>query len=214
MLLEDKTMLSEYIENNYKAGEPIFEADVQIEGMSDNNLRQSFKVLCDSGKIKRYDKGIYYIPKESRLKGNQTLSASRVISSRYITRHGQISGYYSGYVFANQIGLTSQVPFSIEIVTNYASRNYREVEYSGQKVILRKPKAEVTDRNWKILQLLDLLKDADKYADTETAGVAGRVRKYVRDNDISKADVDELIQLYPDRIYRIIYEMELYDVFT
>lgn len=61
-------MLYEYLCSNYKPNEPIFVADVSLP-VSNVNLRQMFKILCDSGKIRRFDTGVYYIPKESRLKG-------------------------------------------------------------------------------------------------------------------------------------------------
>lgn len=32
-----------------------------------------FKELCNFGKINRFDKGVYYIPKQSRLKGGVPL---------------------------------------------------------------------------------------------------------------------------------------------
>ena len=57
-------MLYEYLCSNYKPNEPIFVADVSLP-VSNVNLRQMFKILCDSGKIRRFDTGVYYIPKES-----------------------------------------------------------------------------------------------------------------------------------------------------
>lgn len=60
------TKLYEYLISNYKPNEPIFVSDLQLS-ISDANLRQMINLLCDSGKIKRFDTGIYYLPKESRL---------------------------------------------------------------------------------------------------------------------------------------------------
>ena len=54
--------LYQYIVENYQTNEPIFLADIQIEGMKDNNIRQQVKKLTDAEKIKRFDKGIYYLP--------------------------------------------------------------------------------------------------------------------------------------------------------
>ena len=42
-------MLYEYLCSNYKPNEPIFVADVSLP-VSNVNLRQMFKILCDSGK--------------------------------------------------------------------------------------------------------------------------------------------------------------------
>lgn len=55
--------LYEYLLKNYKPNEPIFLADLQIEGMSRANLRQQIKKLTDAGKVKRFDNGVYFLPK-------------------------------------------------------------------------------------------------------------------------------------------------------
>ena len=50
-------MLFDYLQENYKVNEPIFVSDIGLP-VTDNNLRQMFKVLCDKGQIIRYDTGI------------------------------------------------------------------------------------------------------------------------------------------------------------
>lgn len=206
-------MLYEYLKKNYKPNEPIFLTDIDLE-VSNNYLRQMFKVLCDEGKIKRYDTGIYYLPSVSRLKGGAVMAPDMVARYKYISRNGKVEGYYSGYTFANQLGLTTQVPFNIEIVSNSASAKYREVKVKNQKVILRKPKAVVTKDNCNVLQLLDLLKDVELYADEENDDTRELVVKYIRDNSITMEKLDQYISLYPDKVYKNLYEMRLYYVFA
>ena len=70
-------MLLEYLQENYKVNEPIFISDIDLP-VTNTNLRQMFKVLCDNGKIYRYDKGIYYIKGTSKLKGGISLAVSEV----------------------------------------------------------------------------------------------------------------------------------------
>ena len=53
-----------YLIKNYKENEPIFLAELQIEGMSSSNLRQQLKKLADSGTLKGFDTGIYFLPKK------------------------------------------------------------------------------------------------------------------------------------------------------
>ena len=57
------TKLYEYLISNYKPNEPIFVSDLQIS-ISDANLRQMINLLCDSGKIKRFDTGIIIFRKK------------------------------------------------------------------------------------------------------------------------------------------------------
>lgn len=206
-------MLLDYLQKNYKVNEPIFVSDIDLP-VTDTNLRQMLKVLCDNGQIFRYDTGIYYMKGVSRLKGCISLSASEVARYKYISRNNQINGYYSGYTFANQLGLTTQVPYTIEIVSNQASAKCREVRLKNQKIMLRKPRTEITKDNYSVLQLLDLLKDWEKYVDDDMSMAAERIRAYIREICIRRTDVDEYIGLFPDRVYKYIYEMRLYNAFA
>lgn len=206
-------MLYEYLLENYQPNEPIFMADIDLQ-VSSNNLRQMFKNLCDTGKIMRYSNGIYYIPKQSKRKGAVPFAPEKIALYKYILRRDGIEGYYSGYTFANQMGITTQVPVTIEIVSNNASAIRREVNLYGQRIILRRPRTKVTEGNVRVLQLLDLLKDIQKYADDEAEDVAEKIVKYVKTENISREQFDKYISLYPDRIYKNLYEMRLYNAFV
>lgn len=206
-------MLYEYLREKYKPNEPIFLSDVDLP-VSNTNLRQMFKVLCDSGKIKRYDKGIYYIPTLSKLKDGTSIAPGTVVQYRYIARNGKTDGYYSGFTFANQLGLTVQVPYALEIVTNNTGSKVREINLKGQRVVLRKSKTTVTDKNCQVLQLLDLLKDINLYADDKNEDTTERIADYIRKEKITRESVDAYISLYPDKIYRNLYEMRLHNAFA
>ena len=205
-------MLYEYLIKSYQPNEPIFLCDIDLP-VSNGNLRKMMKDLCDAGKIKRFDIGIYYLPKQSRLKGGVPLSVDTVAKYKYVCRNGNIEGYYSGYTFANMLGITTQVPYTIEIVSNNASAKVREIDLQGRRIILRKSRVPITNENYQILQFLDFLKDASVYSD-ENDIFENRIRKYIVDENIKKDDVDLYIKHYPDKIYRYIYEIRLYDVFA
>lgn len=208
-------MLYEYLEMNYETNEPIFMADVKLElQISDVNLRRMFKELCDNGKINRFQNGVYYIPKKTRLKGGVPLSVDAVVKAKYISRRGEVNGYYSGYTFANQLGITTQVPYVIEIVSNNASSRVREVNVKGRRVVLRKPRAIITERNYRVLQLLDLLSNITQYTDEDMDEAAVRVKNYINSQRIRREDIDQYIEEYPERIYKNMYEMRFFDVFA
>lgn len=206
-------MLYEYLLEHYQPNEPIFMTDIDLK-VDNNNLRQMFKKLCDAGKIMRYDNGIYYIPKQSKLKGAVPFTPEKIALYRYVLCKNRIEGYYSGYTFANQMGITTQVPITIEIVSNNASARKREVNLQGQRIVLRKPRVKVTESNARVLQLLDLLKDIREYVDDEIEDAADKIVKYMKSENITKERIDEYISLYPDRIYKNLYEMGLYYAFA
>ena len=206
-------MLYEYLLANYKANEPIFVSDIDLP-VSDVNLRQMFKTICDAGKIKRFDTGIYYIPKTSILKGGVPLAADEVAVAKYIIRKGKVDGFYSGYTFATQLGISTQVPYIKEIVSNNASTRVKEVNVRNKKIILRRARTEITNENYVVLQLLELLKDLEQYYDISFENVCERLKKYVKTENIKKADVDKYIGDFPDKIYKNIYRTGLYNVFA
>ena len=206
-------MLYEYLLANYKANEPIFVSDIDLP-VYDVNLRQMFKTICDAGKIKRFDTGIYYIPKASILKGGVPLAADEVAVAKYIIRKGKVDGFYSGYTFANQLGISTQVPYIKEIVSNNASTRVKEVNVRNKKIILRRARTEITNENYVVLQLLELLKDLEQYYDISFENVCERLKKYVLTENIKKADVDKYIGDFPDKIYKNIYRTGLYNVFA
>ncbi len=206
-------MLYEYLQENYNPNEPILVSDIELP-VTDVNLRRMFKVLCDSGKIKRFDKGVYYIPKQSRLKGGVPLGADAVMKAKYVSRKGKVEGYYSGYTFANQLGITTQVPYVTEIVSNSASSRFREINMKGRKIILRRPRTPVTAENYRVLQLLDLLSNINQYADGGMKDAAPCIKIYIQNEKISREEVDRYIMEYPERIYKNMYEMRFFDVFA
>lgn len=207
-------MLYEYIIENYTAGEPIFMVDIQLKGMSEVNMRQQFKVLTDSGRLARYEQGIYYIPKESRLKGAGRPGADTIAYYKYIARQERIMGYYSGYTLANQIGISTQVPSKIEIVSNAISAKKRDVMIGNRVFVLRHSPTLINEENYRTLQLLDLLKCLDKYADMDVTTVKEKLITFIKVNQITRELLDKYISAFPDATYRHLYEMRLDYVLT
>lgn len=120
-------MLYEFLKNNYKEAEPIFFSDIVIEGITKSAVNQQLKKLCDEGKLQKYENGIYYLPKKSRLKTNVGVNADMVARYKYVSRGGKVDGFYSGNTFANQLGISTQVPNKVEIVSNNMAAKVREV---------------------------------------------------------------------------------------
>lgn len=198
--------LYEFLQENYGENEPILISEIQMEGMSEDNLRQQIKKLTDTGKLKRYDAGIYFIPKQTMFKFGSMISRDAVIEKKYLKDGDMTCGYISGMMFANQMGLTTQVPAIYEIVTNRATSDYRETSLAYVKVILRKPKVTITKDNYRILQFLDLLKDIDSVAEVEGDGLRQRILSYMKEMMFTFSMLEPYLSYYPDKLYRNMYE--------
>lgn len=131
-------MLYDYLIENYKVAEPIFFSDIEIEGITRSAINQQLKKLCDEEKLMKYENGVYYLPKKSRLSGAVGINADMVAKYKYIARRGKVDGFYSGNAFANQIGISTQVPNKVEIVSNNIAAKVREISIGKRKFIVRK----------------------------------------------------------------------------
>ena len=199
-------MVYEYLIEEYESGEPVFVGDIHISGMSEGNLRYHLKKLTDEGKICRFDSGVYYLPKTNLLGECSVLTADMVAIHKYIRRREKWVGYFSGYTLANRMGLSSQVPFTEEIVSNYAPAPIREIKNKNRKYTLRRPVVEVNDENVFVLEFLDCLKDLEKCAEADFTTCGAVLTEFADRHHITKQDIDRFIGYYPLRIYKALYE--------
>ena len=199
-------MLYQYLKENYIQGEPIFTGDIDIPGMTEENLRYHLKKYTDSGIICRFEPGVYYFPKTDIFGEQMTLSADTVAVHKYIMRRGKRVGYYSGHTLANHMGLSTQVPFTQEINSNFAPASVRKTAIKNRQYIIRRPVVEITEENAPVLQFLDCLKDIEKCTDIEPERCGKILTEYARKYDITKKKIDRFITNYPIKIYKAIYE--------
>ena len=204
--------LYEYLLDNYKENEPIFLADLQVDGMTRTNVRQQIKKLTDTGKVKRFDNGIYFLPKKTIFKSGSQLAPEKVLECKYLRDKDERCGYVSGLMFFNQMGLTTQVPMMYEVVSNKATNDYRETSLAKSRVIVRKPKVPVTEKNYKALQFLDMLKDVDVYSEVTGKPLQDRLYRYMDDANLSISEMEPYFAYYPDKLYVKILSTEFLDV--
>ena len=182
----DTCMLKEYLEKNYGYNEPIFLNEVRLEGLSDNALRQYFKQMLGAGDLARFDTGIYYLPKVPRLLKKSYLDPMKVIIRKYIQSTTETYGYFAGATFANQIGLTTQMPATLEIVTSKESTKGRTVTVGSQAVRLKRPATTITSENAGLLQFLDAVSQAEKYSELSDSDTGILLKNYAKQQNYSK----------------------------
>lgn len=205
-------MLYDYIIHNYKEGEPIFFGDLLIEGVTKSAVNQQLKTLCKHGKLVKYETGVYYIPKKTLLKSAVGPTADMVARYRFISKGDSIDGFYAGNTFANQLGITTQVPRVVEIVSNNTKSAAREIEIGSRKFFVKKPVTPITAENVYILQLLELIKNIDAYLDYSYEDVKEKLAEYITLHEITNEGVDKYIRMYPMIIFKNYYELRLSDV--
>lgn len=197
-------MLYDYIIDNYEKDEPIFLSE--LPGNSKNYIRQEMKRLVDEGKMERLYHGVYYISYTTILGTKGKPSIEKYIEKKFITVNGKISGYITGIQLANMYGFTTQNPAYFEICTNEATTKQRKMDVDGRKLVIYKPVTEITQDNKAELQFLDLMTTIDKYSEIRGEALRQKLREFVIALNVDFTKVKEYITLFPDKVYRNIYQ--------
>ncbi len=197
-------MLYDYIVNNYDKDEPIFLSE--LPGNSRDYVRQEMKQLADEGKVERLYNGVYYLSYMTILGTKGRVSVDKLVEKKYISYQGKVSGYITGIQLANMYGFTTQNPACIEVCSNEATTKQRKLDIDGRKVIVYKPLAEIDKENKSALQFLDLMSSIDKYSELSGEELEKKLKEFVRAVNVDFMKVKEYISLFPDRVFRNIYQ--------
>lgn len=204
---------NEMIAGRFKTDEPILVED--IIRLFPNRSRQwvdkALKTMVDTKTLKRFANGVYYIPRKT-LFGDSLLDSDRVVTKKYIESKGEVYGYVSGTALLNSLGLTTQVPNMITIVTNNEKSRGRKVRIGKQEAYLIKSPTEITKDNCAVLKLLEAVKltDLNDLDDTENKNL----ENYIRKNKITLADVSKYCVFFPDVVSRKILGGKLIGILT
>ena len=197
-------MVYDYIINNYKKGEPIFLSE--LPGGSKDYLRHEIKRLVDEGRLERLYNGVYYLSYITILGTKGRISMDKYIEKKYLTVDGKTVGYITGLQLANKFGFTTQNPSCYEICSNEATTKQRKQKIDGNTVVVYKPVTDITEKNRSALQFLDLMSTIDKYSELSGEELISKLKKYVIAVKLDFQTVKEYLPLYPDKVFRNIYE--------
>lgn len=114
------------------------------------------------------------------------LDPMKVIVRKYIQSTTETYGYFAGATFANQIGLTTQMPATLEIVTSKESTKGRTVTVGSQTVRLKRPVTTITSENAGLLQFLDAVSQGEKYSELSDPETGILLKNYAKQQTYSK----------------------------
>ena len=198
-------ILIDYLLNKFGTNKPILTEELVVPEISYDNLRKQLSRYNSQGIIEKYSQGVYYIPKNTLL-GKSTLSINDVINRKYITNDEEIYGFFSGLAFYNKIGISTQVPFVYEIVTNKERSRVREINLKNQKIILRRPYITINKNNYLEAQFLDFINNANNNDINDNVDT---LKKYIKDNKLNKSIIIDLISYYPSKVSKKLIESRL-----
>lgn len=207
-------MLFDYICKRYEPGQPIFIEDIVVESMSEKDKREQLKRLLAYSKLYQFDAETYFLPRLSLTNQGDKIPPDVVAREKYILREGKRIGYFCGYTLVNQLGISPQVPFKEELASNVAEEGIKEVKVGWQTYIVQRPPVEVTDENYRILQLLDVLKGVHEFTDESEEMIQDRIAGYIRKNNLSRTAVNQYMHYFPPEAEENLRKLRLENVFT
>ena len=197
-------MLYDYILKNYEKDEPIFLSE--LPGDSRDYVRQEMKKLVDDGKLERLFNGVYYLSYTTILGTKGKMSIDKYVDKKFIKSNGRVTGYITGIQLANMYGFTTQTLACIEVCSNEATTKQRKLCIDGRNLIVYKPITEITKENQTALQFLDLMTTIDKYSEISGNLLRMKLKEFVNILNVDFSIVKRYIALFPDRVYRNIYQ--------
>lgn len=147
--------------------------------------------MVKSGNLIRYDNGIYYLPKASRLLNKSYLDPLKVIIRKYIKNNTDIYGFFSGATLANQLGITTQMPAVMEIITNKEATNGRIVTIGSQTIRVKHPQLPITKENADLLQFLDAVMQYEKYSELSNESAIELLKQYVNTKQFTRSQLQK-----------------------
>lgn len=164
------------------------------------------KKLVDNGKMERLFNGVYYLAYTTILGTKGKMSVDKYVEKKFIHSNGSVSGYITGIQLANMYGFTTQTPACIEVCSNEATTKQRKLCIDGRNLIIYKPVTEITKENQVVLQFLDLMTTVDKYSELSGDLLKMKLKEFVNLLQVDFSVVKKYISLFPDRVYRNIYQ--------
>ena len=152
--------------------------------------------LIKKGIINRASTGVFYKPKKTAF-GNLKPKEEELLKPYLFDGKNRIA-YITGTALYNRMGLTTQVPKNIRV----ASRSKRIVTKIGtMQVKAVKSYVDVTNDNYYLMELLDVLKDFKTIPDTDKSQLIKYMLQKIKNLSVKEKDLLIKIALkYPPRV--------------
>ena len=190
-------MFSETLQREFGTNTPIFSAEIiaLFQSFSRAYVFRMIDQAVREGTLRSFSRGVYYLPRKTFF-GTSAICPEMVAEKKYVKDKDSVYGVYAGLGLLNQFGLTTQVPGTIEIVTNHEATRKRKITIEGRDFILRKSRCEITSKNAPAYTLLQLFSDMDN-AEAIDDFSRERISEYIVQNHISEKDLIAMAMHFP-----------------
>ena len=190
-------MFIERLKEKFTTNEPIFTNEI-LEMFSEYSRAYVFRLIDKAeknGELINFDSGIYFLPKKNVI-GISTITVEDVVDKKYVCYKDEVYGVYSGLNLQNMFSVTTQMPNTIEIVSNNVSMRCRKITIDGRTIILRKSRCKIDSSNVKAYTILQLLTDMGHIVEIDKR-TRDSITKYMEKNKVNIAELVSLAKVFP-----------------
>lgn len=197
----------------YEPGELIFIDDLYAVDSNVGKVRMQLKRLADSGNLVRFSRGVYYRPCEGGAEFDIKAAINFLVEKRFLKDGEDICGYIIDTNKRDEISVKPHNENVIEVASNKATMDYKEFKIGDASIILRRPRISVDRKNYKVLALLDLVKDIEVLPYEGCSFQLGRsgqgieLLKYLRDSKVDLCLLMDYIEKYPGKVIQNLWLM-------
>lgn len=193
------TDIYNFIVKNYRVDQPIVIKDIyaSFSYINVNTIRSIIKRLSEKELVIKIKNGIYALPDKKNIMGKSSVYTTDIIRKKYLGYDKFVIGYKTGLNFANIVGLTTQTASVESIISNVVSNKKREIKINNIRLIINAPRLKVTNENYKLLQILDLLNEFEKYSEIELKSASKNILKYISDLRLDEEEMEKIVSSYP-----------------
>jgi len=182
--------------NDFEKGNTFTYKDLDIKKEEYSAAAKTIERLIKKEIIKRISTGVFYKPKQTVF-GDLKPDEEKIITP-YLFKNGKRIAYITGLLLYNKMGLTTQIPKEISIASN-KKRIY--ISKGNIKANAVKSYVEVTNENYKLLELLDAFRDFKKIPDlNKNSAIKILSNKILELNNKQKKELIEIALEYPPRV--------------
>ena len=205
--------LQERLIDSYGYDKPIFTKEIMLVWAEFSPVRvaQLIKEMTEKGLLTKYIKGVYYISTITALGRPSYLGFRQVVEKKYIENGDDVYGYYGGLSLLNSMGLTTQVPSVLEIVTAKESTRVRQVRIRNSKVILRKARTVINKENVYALAFLEALNEKREGFNKEEIE---SLKRFVKYRAVNQKDVFDNAKFFPGKTVKRLIDIGVDYVFA
>jgi len=128
--------------------------------------------------------------------GKPSVFTSDILNKKYLINENGFIGYRTGLSFANFLGLTTQTASVESVISNTVSNKKREIKINNNRFIINAPRYQVTNENYKLLQILDLLNGFDSYSEIDFKTASKIILKYITDIMLTEEEIEKIVSSY------------------